>query len=87
MYSKKVIVTNHNGIHARPAGELVKGASAFESNIYLVKGESRFNAKSIMFVMASGIKFEDEVTIEATGADEVAAVEALVTLFENNLGE
>lgn len=65
------------GLHARPASELTKIASSFASNIKIIAKGKEGNAKSIMNIMALGIKKDDEITIEADGADADQAIDKL----------
>ncbi|MBD5423178.1 MAG: HPr family phosphocarrier protein [Mycoplasma sp.] len=65
------------GLHARPASELIKIASSFTSDIKIIAKGKEGNAKSIMNIMALGIKKDDEITIEANGADADQAIEKL----------
>lgn len=82
MVEKTVTVTNKLGIHARPATLLVQGASRFEADIFLSKGDvSRINGKSIMGVMMLAAEQGAEVLVEAEGADAEAAVEAVAELL------
>ena len=73
------------GIHARPAGLLVKCAAEFQSEITLTKGDKTADAKKIFAVMTLGAKQNDEVTVKINGSDENAAFEKLKTFFEENL--
>ncbi len=72
------------GIHARPAGLLVKEAMKFGSAITLEKGGKSVDAKRIMAVMGLGVKQGEEVTVKADGADEAAAIAALQDFFKAN---
>lgn len=74
-FSAKII--DPIGLHARPASELVKISSAFQSSIKIASKGKEGNAKSIMNVMALGIKQGDEITIEADGNDEDQAIEKI----------
>ena len=65
------------GLHAKPASELTKIASSFSSNIKIIAKGKEGNAKSIMNIMALGIKKDDEITIEADGADADQAIDKL----------
>ncbi len=65
------------GFHARPASELTKVASSFTSNIKIISKGKEGNAKSIMNIMALGIKTNDEITIEAEGPDADQAIEKI----------
>lgn len=73
------------GIHARPAGILVKEASKFASNIELSKGDKRVSAKKIFGVMGLGAKTGETITVYADGEDEAQAIEALKQLLQTNL--
>lgn len=71
------------GLHARPASELVKIASSFQANINIISKGKTGNAKSIMNVMALGIKQGEEITITADGADETPAIEKIQAELTN----
>lgn len=73
------------GIHARPAGLLVKEASKFESAVKIKKGEKEADAKRIFGVMGLGVKCGDEVTVSVDGADEDDAIAALEAFFSENV--
>lgn len=79
------VITDEQGIHARPAGLLVKSATAFESKITIIKAGKDVDAKRILAVMSLGAKKGDEVSITAEGSDEVAAIETLKKFFQENL--
>lgn len=78
-------IKDENGIHARPAGMLVKAATGFSSSIKLHKGEKTADAKKIFSVMGLTAKRDDELRIEIDGNDEDAALSALKAFFEENL--
>lgn len=65
------------GLHARPAAELVQVANKFKSAISLKMNDKEANAKSIITIMALGVKKNAEVTIIAIGDDEAQAIEAI----------
>jgi phosphocarrier protein len=73
------------GIHARPAGLLVKQASQFSSKITITKEGKEADAKKILGIMSLGVKKDHDVTIKAEGDDEDAAIEALSTFIKSNL--
>ena len=88
MVSKTTVVKNPSGIHARPASLFVQEASTYESSITVGKvGEDAKDAKSILMVMSLGMACGCEIEIAADGADEAAAVDALVALIESGCGE
>ena len=69
----KYVVTDPEGIHARPAGILVKQAAGYKSAVTIVKGEKSADAKRIFGVMGLGVKTGEEVTIKVDGEDEETA--------------
>ena len=73
------------GIHARPAGLLVKLAGTFQSDISIECGEKKASAKKLFAVMGMGIKCGSAVTVTAEGADESEAAKQLETFFKENL--
>ena len=73
------------GIHARPAGLLVKEAKKFESEGTITKDGKTKKLTQLMMLMSLGVKQGDTVTVSVDGADEDAAVAALKEFFENNL--
>jgi len=84
---KKVTVPNRLGIHARPAALLVKTAAEYASDIHILFGSDRVNAKSIMGVMTLAAGKGSELTIEAEGPDEGEAVKALAAIVQDGFGE
>lgn len=70
------VVTDPQGIHARPAGLLVKEAKKFESNISVFKGARKGDLKKIFTVMALGVKQGEAIKVQVEGADEEQAASA-----------
>ena len=85
MKSFTYVIKDELGIHARPAGLLVKEAKQFSSAINLECGEKKASAKALMAVMAMAVKTGHEVTVTAEGEDEEAAIAALEAFFNTNL--
>lgn len=79
------VIQDPEGIHARPAGLLVKEAGKFSSNITISKGEKSGDLKRIFAVMGLAAKKGETITVTADGADEDAAISALKSAFEANL--
>ena len=78
------VVTDEIGIHARPAGLLVKEAKQFQSTVMLTcKGKSA--ATKLMAVMGMGVKHGDSVEVSVEGPDEDAAYEAMERFFREHL--
>ena len=57
-------ITDSEGIHARPAGEFVKEAKKFASEVKIVKGEKSADAKKIFGLMSLGVKQGEEILIQ-----------------------
>lgn len=73
------------GIHARPAGLLVKEAKAYESEITLTKDGKAVNCTKLMGLMGLGVKCGDVVTITVNGSDEDVAADGIKNFLEANL--
>ena len=86
MLRKNIVVTNKAGLHAKPASLFVQTANEFSSEIYISKGSTRVNAKSIMGVMILAVSKGDEILLEVNGDDEKAAMDRLTSLIENKFG-
>ncbi|MBY0757873.1 MULTISPECIES: HPr family phosphocarrier protein [Sellimonas] len=71
------IITDKAGIHARPAGVLVKKAKNFESSIEVRKDVRKADAKKLLELMGLGIRFNDEIIVEVSGTDEEAACDEI----------
>lgn len=78
-------ITDAQGIHARPAGLLVKTAGKFQSNIILTGKSKDADAKKILAVMSLGIKQGDSITLTIDGADEAEAAKAIEQFLNENL--
>ena len=79
------VITDEIGIHARPAGLLVKEAKKFESAITLECGGKKAAATKLMAIMGMGVKCGQTVEVEVTGDDEDTAFEGMKAFFEENL--
>lgn len=78
-------ITDALGIHARPAGALVKEAKKFQSRIMLQKGEKSVDATRLMALMSLAVKCGDKIVFTVEGADEEAAAEQLEAFLKSNL--
>ena len=85
MKSFQYVITDAEGIHARPAGDFVKAAKGFASSVTITKGGKTVDAKKIFGLMGLGVKQGEEVTIDVEGEDEEAAAAALETFLKENL--
>lgn len=85
MQSFTYTITEPVGIHARPAGLLVKEIKNYQSTVTITKGDKSVNALKLMALMGMGIKYGDTVTVTVEGSDEESAAPALKQFFEDNL--
>lgn len=72
------------GLHARPASILSAEAGKYTSSIELEYGAKKGNMKSIMSIMALGIKGDSEIAIYTNGEDEELALSNLVEVIKTN---
>ena len=79
------VITDPVGIHARPAGLLVKEAKQHASRIMLQKGEKAADATRMMSVMGLGVKCGDTLNVTVEGEDEEAAAAAMQAFFAETL--
>ena len=81
----RYVITDEQGIHARPAGLFVKVAAACECNVTISKEGKEVDAKRILGVMGLGVKKGQEIVLKTDGADEDAAMEKLSAFLKENL--
>lgn len=81
----KYVITDPEGIHARPAGLLVKVAKDFACDIKIAKDGKAMNCKAIFGIMGLGVKKGNEVTLTFDGEDEDKACEAVSRFMQENL--
>ena len=79
---KTVTVNNPQGLHFRVADLFVKMASRFASKIELAKGGRKIDGKSILAIVTLAAEQGTRLSIEATGHDAEAALNALAELVE-----
>ncbi|GAE31602.1 HPr family phosphocarrier protein [Halalkalibacter hemicellulosilyticus] len=82
MVEKDVVVKRKTGLQARPAALFVQEANRFSSEVFILKGTKKVNAKSIMGLMSLAISHGTELTLSIDGSDEEEALEALVNFIE-----
>lgn len=86
MISRKVKIPNPTGLHLRPAGMFCKCAARFEEcSIRFQIGNTTGNAKSVLSVLAAGIKQGDEIEIICEGKDEEQVLETMIRFVEEEL--
>ena len=85
MKEVKYIIKDELGIHARPAGLLVKKCASFNSNIQIGRPGKMVDAKRVIGVMALGMKCGDELHLTFEGPDEEAAAAEVEAFLSENL--
>lgn len=87
MIEREVQVRNRNGLHARPAAELVKIAARFKCDITIRRDDMEVNGKSIMGVMMLAAECGATLRLHASGPDAEQAIEAIAALITDGFGE
>ena len=87
MISKTLTVVNPSGLHLRPAGGLSQAAMKFKCDVIIECGDKKIVAKSVLNVMAAGIKSGTEINLICDGEDEEEALKTLSEAIESGLGE
>lgn len=77
-------ITDPNGIHARPAGMLVKECTKYNSNITINFSGKEADAKKIFSVMGLGVRSGDLIDVTVNGDDEETAAETILHYMRNN---
>lgn len=77
-------ITDPNGLHARPAGLLVKAAAGFQSAVTIKRGDKSADLKRLFAVMGLAVKQGETVEVTCDGADEAACAQALEEFFKQN---
>ena len=84
---EEIEIINKLGLHARASSKLTQTASQFKSDVWIEKNDRKVNAKSIMGVMMLAAAKGSIISLEASGEDEAAAIEALKALINDCFGE
>ena len=87
MVSQSVTVVNELGMHARAAAKFVHLAARFTARVKVARQGREMDGKSIMGILLLAAARGSHITISADGADEAAAIAALVALVESGFGE
>ena len=80
----KFTVTDPLGIHARPAGILVKEAKKFSSKITVWKGDKSCDMSKLVALIGLAVKQNDDITAQVEGDDEAACAEAIEKFLKEN---
>lgn len=87
MKTIKITIINKLGLHARASAKFVSTAARFQSKIDVSCGTKTINGKSIMGVMSLAAHKGAELTLQATGPDEDALLNALIDLINARFHE
>lgn len=79
------VIKDEIGIHARPAGLLVKEAKKYASKVVIKANGKSAEATRLMAIMGMGVKCGQTVEVEVTGDDEDTAFEGMKAFFKENL--
>lgn len=85
MKTFEYVIEDALGIHARPAGALVKEAKKYKSRIVIQKGEKEAEASKLMALMGMGVKCGDKIAVKAEGEDEETAIAEMEDFIKKNL--
>ena len=85
MNSFEYVIKDPIGIHARPAGMLVKEAKKYSCDLSLECSGKKADLKKIMVLMSLGVKCGNKVTVTADGENSETVIEDLKKYFEQNL--
>ena len=81
----RYVLKDELGLHARPAGQLVKAVSAYQSDIQIGTAAKMVNAKRVMGVMGLALKQGDEMVMTFDGPDEDEAATAVEAFLKENV--
>jgi len=79
MIQQNIVIDLPNGLQAKKAAELVEKASKFECNVFILKDGKNIEAKSIIGVMSTALRYREEITLVTDGCDEQIAMKELVS--------
>ena len=79
------VINDPLGLHARPAGMLVKAVAGYDCAVTLTTATGKADAKRLMAVMRLAAKQGNELTVTGDGADEEKAATELKAFLEANL--
>jgi len=85
MKESSYIIKDPLGIHARPAGLLIKKLQEFSSDVVIIRGSDRCEGKKMLALMKMRVKAGEEITLQFKGTDEEAAATAVKTYLSEVL--
>ena len=81
----KHVINDPMGLHARPAGQMVKAVAGYASTITVIAPKGKADAKRLMAILRLAAKQGDELTIQVEGADEEKAAAEIKAFLDANL--
>ena len=87
MVSKKIVIDIPAGLHLRPVSILCNRSIDYNSSIMIKKNEKSVNAKSVLGILSAGVKYGDEIELICDGSDEQEALETLLVMIMDGLGD
>jgi phosphocarrier protein HPr len=75
--TRKFLISNESGLHARPVSDLVRCAMRFKSEITILANGKKCSAVSIMDIMTADIRKGAEISVTAEGVDADKALDAI----------
>lgn len=85
--SKTFMVNNKLGLHARPAASIAKLAQQAKSDIWLIKGDEKADASSIIDILTLACSQGTTIKIEITDHEDTVILDNIASLFETSFGE
>lgn len=82
MKTKQIVIKNPIGLHLKPANLLATKAGKYCSQIYIVKGNKKANAKSVLGILGMGVYQGDCILLECNGDDEEYAIDEISRFIE-----
>jgi phosphocarrier protein len=80
-------IVNKKGLHARASAKFVQTVERFDATVRVTRGSETVGGTSIMGLMMLGAATGTSITVEATGNEASAAVDALARLVAAGFGE
>ena len=80
-------IINKKGLHARASAKFVQTVERFDAQVRVTRGNETVGGTSIMGLMMLGAATGTTITVDATGHDAIAAIDALTNLVESGFGE
>ena len=87
MVSKNITISNEQGMHMRPASLLSQMAAKYGSSVKIMFNGKEVDCKSLMFLMAAGIKCGSEIELVCDGPDEEAALAEIEAFINAGMGD